>query len=84
MVSFDTQKRGAGWDSSREEEEKEKEEEEKEVEKAKALNEVDAGRRIDKVPAIDAFVDQLDFYYNVMGTFIGMSETLEASEKALK
>ena len=61
MVSFDTQKRGAGWDSSREEEEKEKEEEEKEVEKAKALNEVDAGRRIDKVPAIDAFVDQLDF-----------------------
>ncbi len=54
------------------------------MEKAKALNEVDAGRRIDKVPAIDAFVDQLDFYYNVMGTFIGMSETLEASEKALK
>jgi hypothetical protein len=44
-------------------------------EKAKAMNEVDAGRRIDKVPAVDAFVDQLGFYYNVMGTFIGMSAT---------
>jgi len=40
------------------------------------MNERDAGRRINAtyaVPAVNAFVDQLGFNYNVMGTFIGMS-----------